>query len=126
MNRTIIATLAAAAVAGTLLAAAPAAHAEDHRPCVSMREYHGTHLAPDITLGELEDRWDVRGHGKLMTGDGYTVPVYQFRVCGYSLGDAKMFVETTDVDSYHETSMDAVVMSVSRLRLTESGPHAPH
>lgn len=82
MSNRIHIALAAAVASGSLLAA-PTAHAEDRRPCVSKAEFYGAadfgafpsgsdglpNRAPHAQLPEplgridLEQRWDVRGRG---------------------------------------------------------------
>lgn len=108
-NRIYAATVAGAALTGSLLAISPAAHAEDQRPCVSWAEYDAVPVNADRVL--LEKLWDVRGRGVKVAFDalpedsltvnhdkhfqGRSATHYLYRFCGYSRADAVVEVSYT-------------------------------
>lgn len=85
-------------LAALTMTVAPAASAqgEDHRACVSLREYRGADHAPQKaidTRAELEIRWDVRGLGRRVpevSDDVLTVRSY--KACGFSRHEAAVWV----------------------------------
>ena len=99
--------VAAAAMAAGLLASAPSANAEDHRPCVSREEYRQTHdvskfnmrgaISRPPTRRELERRWEVRHLGVIdpeMTDARSTFWMYP--VCGYRFEDAQVWASVVN------------------------------
>lgn len=91
------AAIAALAASLVLLPSAPAkAQAHDSRPCVSLREFHGTHLDPAISLRGLEARWEVRGQRlRVPAAEGHVRPWYVYPMCGFDLSDKRAAVGTT-------------------------------
>jgi hypothetical protein len=77
--------LTAAIVVAGLQLTPTAASAQDVRPCVSAREFHGVHYAQ--TRAELEARWEVQGLGRRVnvpvTGSATAYPR-----CGERMRDA--------------------------------------
>lgn len=110
-----------AAVAATLsasLLAAPSAHAEDQRPCVSKREYSGTDMDQRITRGELEERWDVRGLGVRVAPDQWN-----YRACGYGANEVQVSIVTETPTSLRVSSLDLRVVIVVRARAETISAH---
>lgn len=82
-------TVALGMMAAGLLAAPPA-HAEDQRPCVSRVEWHNL---PDGRRPAIEKFWDVEGLGYI--DEEYSLKhwaLWIYPVCGYPKGKGQIWI----------------------------------
>lgn len=111
-NRIRLAVLAAATL--TALVTAPAAHAEDQRPCVSLREFRGTDMQHAITRGELEMRWDVRGLGQPVANA--SGPQWNYRACGFGTNEVQVSIVTQPWTNIRVSTLNLKVVLVVRAK----------
>jgi hypothetical protein len=113
--------IAAVLVAG-LMAFAPPAQAEDHRPCVSTREFRGQKLIGPVTRRDMETRWEVRGLGHQVSGDPQ--PAWDYPACGFSMDEVTVSIVTQPQGNLRVSTLDLLIVATMRWRSTTAGlPH---
>lgn len=77
----------------TLVIATPSpARGEDHRPCVSKREFNGAQFDEPHTKGDLELKWDV----KPLRRDAGPFLGWNYKACGFSIDEAYIVILVED------------------------------
>lgn len=95
----------------------------DVRPCVSMREFHGLHLNPAITLAEVEAKWEQKGDdvttGYANNEKGYGI--FQFKACGFSRAEVFLVLITQPLSHIPSGDYeDGKIITGERLRFVDS------